>query len=362
VSAALLLAACTATGAGAGGSTTRPPVTRPKAAPAAMESGAQMAAIVAATMATNNQANEQLDHSLLESYEAGSALVIDSASYQESAHVANSGCSYPPFGVKVLQTIAKTGTTYPAQFIVLGNTYQMKPLHGCTASAGTCPSAGTILVFSRPSASSPWKIVLEPSADNGDAVRLRGAGPSGTGSVAAPLPPAGTDAKAVPSEIAKALESYEASGRLGSLKASYFTGSCWLIPDPRAAAQQYSKSSLNETETYSPLSDLVSYTTASGVSVLSIFTLSFEVRLAPEGADASIEWVSDPASEPVTGLLPSGAYSQIVEQGSLEIAAVVSGAGSADVTIVGAYGGVTSISGTKGSTGSGGGVLVSYVS
>jgi hypothetical protein len=319
-----------------------------------------MNALVAATMATNNKANETLNLSLLKSYEAGSALDIDAATYTESAHVANRSCLIPPFGVKVLQTMARSGLSYPAQFIALGNTYQMKPLHGCTSSAGACPDAGTILVFSRPSAGSPWKIVLEPSADNGDSVHLWGNGPDGTGSVAAALPPAGLDAAAVPSDVAKELATYEVSGRLGSLKSSYFSGSCWAIPDPRAPYEQYRKSGVDESERYSPASDLVSYATATGASVLSIFTLDYEIDLVPVGAGASIDWISDPA-DPVTALLPSGGYSKIVEKGSLQIAAVVSGSSSADVTIIGAYGGVTSISGTAGSTSSGGGgILVSY--
>lgn len=328
-----------------------------------MVSASQMGAIVAATMTRNNKANESLSLSLLKSYEGGSALAIDSATYVESAHDANRSCLIPPFGVKVLQVMARSGKSYPAQFIALGDTYQMKPLHGCTSSPGACPDAGTILVFSRPTAAVPWTIVVEPSADNGDSVRLRGDGPDGTGAVAAPLPPAGLDANAAPAGVAKELQGYELTGHLGSLKSSDFTGTCWAIPDPRAAYVQYQKSLVDARETYSPAPGVVSYTTTAGSSVLSLFTLDFETTLVPIGAGASIDWISDPA-DPVTALLPTGGYSRIVEKGSLEIAAVVSGAGSADVSIIGAYGGVTSISGTSGSTGpsggGGGGVLVSY--
>lgn len=363
VSGALLLAGCTSTGS-AGGGTTRPPASTSKTGRlTAPVTGQQMAAIVAATATENNRANQSLSLSELKSYEAGSALAIDGAAYAESAQLTNSECSFLPFGVKVLQAMAKGGTSYPAQFVVLGNTYQMKPPHGCRTSTAGCPDAGTILVFSRSTASSPWQIVLEPNADPGDTIRLRGSGANGSGSIAAGMPPAGPDPKVVPTDVANALEGYETSGHLGSLKATYFTGSCWPIPDPRAAYEQYRKSDVNEAESYSPASDLVSYVTASGRSALAIFTLHFEIQLVPAEASSSIAWASDPESDPVTALLPTGAYSRIVENGSLQIAAVVgSGANGTDFTIIGSYGGVTSISGTKGSTSSsgGGGILVSY--
>jgi hypothetical protein len=319
---------------------------------------AQMAAIVVATMTLNNAANKSLDLRLLRSYESGSALAIDAASYTESAAVPSSTCSYPPFGIKVLSAVAEVGSSYPQRFVVLGSSYPLPAPKGCPGSGGSCPDADSIFEFERAAPGAPWEISLEPSADTGDVVHL-----SAGGGAAEPLSP--TDvaaATALPRALAADLEHYEATGTRGPLQASYFTGSCWLIPDPRAAFEQYRKSGVNAHQVYSPASDQVSIPITDG-GALTMFTLDFETTLLPGAAGGTIDWVSLPAAEPVTALLASGQYSRVVEQGALQVAAVTGSGGR--FSIIGAYDSVTSVSGTKGtpnpgSGSSGGGVLVSF--
>jgi len=317
-----------------------------------------MGAIVVATMALNNKANESLDRTLLEGYESGSALAIDTASYTESAALPSSKCSYPPFAIKVLAAAVEEGSSYPQRFVVLGSSYQLPPPKGCSASAGSCPDADSIFEFERTAPAAPWKIVLEPSAATGDILHVEEAG-----GVVGKLAPAGAAAaKLLPRVLAADLARYEATGSRGPLRASYFTGSCWLIPDPRAAYEQYANSGVSAHEVYSPASDELSVPVTGG-GVLTMFSLDFDTTLLPASAGGTIDWVSDPSAEPVTALLRAGQYKRVLEKGALEIAAETQSDGR--FTVVGAYFGVTSITGTLGSAGpgngGGGAVLVAHL-
>jgi len=350
----LALAGCSSTPAATRQATTT-------AAPAADGGGTgalttgEMAAIVAATMATNNRANASADVSLLRTYEAGSALSIDAASYVESAKAA-SACDNLPFDIKVLQSAVLGGPGYPRRFVVLGSSYALPLPKGCTAVTSSCPDADSIFEFEQSRPGSPWKIVLEPSADTGRIVAL-----SAAGAAAVPLTAReSVAARRLPATIAATLGNYGATGHLGALRASEFTSACWLLPNPRASFEQYLNSGVSEQQHYSSAGDEVSVRLAGG-GALSLFTLRFVTTLVPNAAGSSIDWISDPSAEPVTGLLPSGQYARIVERGLLELAAETSGDGG--FTIVGAYSGVTSVAGRPGSkpAGSGGGILVSDV-
>lgn len=354
---ALLLAGCSQTATGHGATTTSSPATSssttsPGTAQAPLTSG-QMAAIVASTSTTNNKANASLDLRLLQSYESGSALAIDAASYKESASLAKSTCLYPPFGIKVLQSAVAHWTSYPQSFVVLGSTYELTPPKGCSSPAGSCPNADSIFEFERTALGAPWKIVFEPAADTGEILHLDTAGNATT-------QPALGATGALPKSLANDLQYYEATGSRGPLKASYFTGKCWLVPDPRAAFEQYLRSGVNASQSYTAAAGQVSVPLSDNAA-LTMFTLDFETTLQPSAAGSTIDWVSDPAAEPVTGLLASGQYKRVVEHGALQVAAETAGL---SWTILGAYDGVTSITGTLGSPGAGsttgGGVLVSY--
>jgi hypothetical protein len=324
--------------------------------PAAPLTNAQMLAVVAATMSLNNKANKSLDLGILKSYESGSALAIDAAGYSETAAAAGGGrCSYLPFSVKVRSAMAEGGLSYPQRFIVVASQYSL-PAPGCSPPTGSCPNPDWIYEFERARSGAPWKIALEPSVDTGDSVHL-----AADGGVAGPLTPSETTAvEALPHLLAADLERYEATGDRGPLQASYFTGSCWLIPDPHTAYEQYANSGVSSHEAYSPASDQVSVP-STGEAALTVFTLDFETRLVPVSAGGTIDWISDPSSDPATALLATGPYKRIVEKGAVQIAAETGSDGR--FTVIGAYFGFTSVTGTPGSPsepGGNGGVLVSY--
>jgi hypothetical protein len=314
-----------------------------------------MAAVVAATMTLNNKANKSLDLGLLEGYESGSALAIDAAGYRESAAAAGGTCSYLPFSVKVRSAVAEGGSSYPQRFVVFASQYSL-PAPGCSPPAGSCPKPGWIYEFERARPGAPWKIVLEPSVDTGDTVHL-----AADGGVARPLTPSqATAVKGLPHLLATDLERYEATGNRGPLQTDYFTGSCWLIPDPHAAYEQYANSGVSSHEAYSPASDQVSVPTTGGAA-LTVFTLDFETTLVPASPGGTIDWISDPSSDPATALLATGPYKRVVEKGAVQIAAETGSDGR--FTVVGAYFGFTSVTGTSGSVSGpsgNGGVLVSY--
>ena len=267
-------------------------------------------------MAVNNRANDSLDLSLLKSYEAGSALAIDAASYAESTKLSDTACTYPPFGLKVLQAVAQAGASFPQRFVVLGSTYFLPPPKGCASSTGSCPNGDSLLEFERSTSSGAWKIVLEPSADSGDIVQL-----TADGSRAASLSAsAAAAARGLPQALAGDLVTYEKTGSRGPLQAGYFTGSCWLIGNPRNAAEEYERSGVNASQAYSPAADQVSVPITGG-DALTMFTLDFETTLVPTAADATIDWVANPALGPATELLAPGQYRRVVEHGALQVAA-----------------------------------------
>lgn len=197
---------------------------------------------------------------------------------------------------------------------------------------------------------------MEPSADPGRVVDLATSGPSAKPLTAAQDEVAGALAHAT----AAALESYEETGRLGPLSAAEFASKCWTLPNPRAAFEQYVKGGVAESQIYSPMADQVSLGLADG-GVLAMFGLDFKSTLVPASAGSLIDWVSDPAQEPATALMPSGQYSRITERGQLELGVV--SVGRKGFRIIGAYSGLTSVAGVEGRSASGpssGGVPVSY--
>ncbi len=282
-------------------------------------------------MSTNNKANSALDTPLLASYEAGSAFAIDAADYKASrlAHVTGS----IPFGVKPLQVVLGSGGN---SFLVVGETVLLAKLP--KSRLGACPNSDTVLAFER-SRAGRWQIVLEPSADSGRFPTLATA----TGGLARSVPAAASSvARRLPGEVATALEHYEASGQVGSLSRSDFTGSCWQVPDPHAEVISEQAAGFDARELYSPSGRTLTFPMPGG-DTLVLFTLaSSESIVAPAGAAVRWRHVS---GAPWMSLLPAGLYGQVVESGQLEIAAVMSPGGG--YRLVGAYSGITSVTGVK---------------
>jgi|GEM_PF-2823139 len=335
--AAGLLAGCTsaASPASGGSSTTSP-------GRGGTLTVAEADAIVRSVMATNNRANAHLDTRLLGSYEAGSAYTIDAAQYQASrlAHASNN----VPFSVVPLETVLAPGSaTSPERFVVVGKTVLLKKLP--KSQLGSCPSNDTLLVFQR-SAGGRWQIVLEPSASTGAFARFA----TTAGHVASPVPSSlASTAGGVPGRVARALVRYEASGALGPFRRSDFSGSCWAVPDPRAAVQGALQAGFDARELFSPSGAALTYPLEGG-RALELFTLRFADTIVA-GSGTSIYWRHD-STIPSSALLPVGHYSRVTESGAVEIAAFVSPSGS--YQLCGAYSGTTSITGVRAKVSSGG--------
>jgi hypothetical protein len=315
-------------------------------------------------MSTNNRANAGFDLPLLGTYESGSAYAIDAAQYKMSKLAKGLGtkpASFEPFSIHPLQVVVGGGGSYPAGFLAVGGTY----LEGAAKAGGSCPHGDSLLQYEKSSARSPWRIVLEPDADEGRFVTL-----AADNGIAAPLTAAERSAAdRVPQRVATDLQDYEVSGRLGPFSSGDFNGTCWSMPDPRKELLQTEASGLSGRELYRPASGTVAYLIAGGgtagsasatagrgslPAVLVLFTLRFENQLfAPAGSP--IEWREQPASYPDSVLLRAGRYSAVDERGDLELAAELEGDGR--ISIVGEYDGVTSVTGTRAEAAGPGGTL-----
>jgi hypothetical protein len=345
---AMFLAACSPTGQ------SHPPATLAGGLRPAPLTATQIAGILAATMSSNNKANASLDLSLLRSYEAGSALAIDSASYEENENVTTSNCAYEPFDVRMEQPVADSGRAYPQRFLVVGQTEPLKSKGNC--GPGQCPTADTLLAFERTGPTQPWKIVLEPSAASGKFVAL-----AAEGDTATTLSPANlTAGEAIPGRLAADLTTYGATGQRGELEPSYFGGACWALPDVRSEVTSEAKSGIRETAAFESADDAVEYPIRGG-GTLSLFTLDFSNQLAPESSGGSISWTDNANVSPLTALLPTGDYRRITQHGALEVVAETTAGG---YFVLGSYAGVTSMTGVRASPshggGGGGAILVSY--
>jgi hypothetical protein len=343
---------------GVAGCSAAPPPASSGTAPAAQAgpgivSTRQAAAVLGRTSATNNKANATNDLRLLRTYETGSALAIDASQYNMSNLAKLLGTKpspSTPFTIRPLQLVVDGGSGYPAGFLAVGTT----ELEGSQKNAGSCPHADTLLQYEKSSPSAPWRIDLEPSANEGSFVAL-----ATDDGVAAPLTPAERAAAAgVPQRVATDLQDYEVSGHLGPLSAADFDGSCWAIPDPRKQLQQTEAAGLSGRDVYAPAGGSVAYLIAAprtgarrtspgsgkgaAGGVLVLFTLGFDDELFGTGG-SPVVWSVQPASDPVSVLLPAGHYSSVEEHGDLELAAEVQADGH--LSIVGEYAGVTSVKG-----------------
>ena len=280
--------------------------------------GSQMAAIVTATMATNNRANRSIDLSLLKTYEGGSALAIDAASYVESAKTPSSACSYPPFGITVLETVALGGTSYPRRF---GTS---RPLAPPKVLGQSSPPERRLAVRVR--AVGSWRALEDhPRAIGGHRQgrrprQRRFAGSTsfsaGIGRGRALAGSVGVRSRQLRDDRApRSPERPRVRGRAASCSRT-----------PRGGLRAVREERCDRTAGLSPAADRVTAPLTSG-GTLSLFTLNFVTTLVPTAADGSIEWVSVPSAEPVTGLLPTGQYSRIVQHGVLELAVTTSRAG-----------------------------------
>ncbi|MGH9303457.1 MAG: hypothetical protein ACRDZ5_03480, partial [Acidimicrobiales bacterium] len=358
---ALLLAGCTATTKASTPSSPAGP-----AGPAGSPLSARKAdAIARSTMATNNRANAKLDNRLLESYETDSALQIDAAQYH-AERLSGSRAASTPFSIHIRQTVLEAGAR-PSAFAVVGESY----LLGRKPASEPCPNSDSVLVFERSGDNNAYKIALEPSSDHLGIPQVS----TGRGDVAVPLTSSlAKAARAMPSRLATALERYEASGVLGGLSKSDFSGSCWALPDPRVELQSVGRSGLEERQLFKPVGLMVTFQLRNGLALV-MFTLSSEETIVSASPGAFVDW-RHVRGDPTTYFLASGHYSKVTERTDIEVVATLGeppgpsgprdsvGSTTGQTTghtgarpgyrVIGAYEGALAVTGTRISAGSGG--------
>ncbi|MGO9558712.1 MAG: hypothetical protein ACLPQS_01025 [Acidimicrobiales bacterium] len=356
----LCLAACTSTAGSA--ATTTPSTQAPSGNPAngsPVITPSAARALLAKTTATNNEANAKLSSSLLASYEAGSAYELDEATY-EAERLAERESSFkasnPAFTIDLKALGLVRQTAWPADVLTIGIQKSL-----VKASPAT-PACGTMLDFARTASSGRWQIVLEPSTNASGLPHLA------TSSDGYLQPLSSTDegaAKAVPGEVSKALLTEETSGKLGPFKSSDFTGKCWQLPNPRSDVISAEQKGFSQRDLYSPVSPAdTSAFALRGGGELVMFTLRFEDQVL--AASGAIAWSPSSVAAGAGGaweyFLAAGSYSQVVEKGELQIAVEVA-PGQESYSVVGAYPGITSVTGTKASssTTTPSGTLTSYL-
>jgi hypothetical protein len=297
--------------------------------------------IVGPTMATNNRANAALSSSLLASYEAGSAFVLDNSTYAAD-RAAKYHPSYTPFTVALRAVGVTRQSGWPAHFVALGTQHTL----GKRGPVG--PSCGTALWFEKSAPSAKWHIVLEPSLDAKQIPQPATTNGGYEQSVAAARVRL---ADAVPAEVVKALFALETSGRLGPFRRSDFTGQCWQMPNPRLDVLNAESAGFSQRDLFTKAARPDTAALAlTGGGTLVMFTLGFEDQLVSTLSSNPIDWTHPSLSKNPGAawmyFLSSGTYSEIVERGELEVAVELSPSGRS-WSVVGAYSGVTSVTGHR---------------
>ncbi|MGH9300191.1 MAG: hypothetical protein ACRDZT_09760, partial [Acidimicrobiales bacterium] len=296
-------------------------------------------------------------------YEAGSAYSLDSASYVQQRLVKAATGSDPlaaPFTDRLGAVGVGRQPAFPAQFLAVGNSESLP-------SKASSPTCGSLLDFSRSSASSRWRIVNEPGT-------LPGAVPSlalRDGYLARLSQTAVRNADALPATVARDLIDEETGASRKPFTRADFQGNrCWGLPDPRADVVGAAAGGYAQRDFFSVRSpaDTVAYPLANG-GTLVLFTIDFHDQMLG-GSAGAINW-SHPSLQKSPSLawmdlIARGSYEEVDESGEIEIAATIPKAGSragAPFAIIGDYEGVTGLSGRKAkgtATTGGGGTLTGF--
>jgi hypothetical protein len=254
-------------------------------------------AIVATYSRENNRANETLSVAQQNRDEQGPAAEIDDAGFvldRRAGFLTVSGQRYQPFFEHLDESVAGVGSRYPRTLLTIDTPYTTSLKHG----SRSCRFVG---VFVKNSATSPWRVGHEPSANRFDLPRV----------VASP--PAGAHAQLVvplarlPQYYAIAFTTYFQEGVLSrGIPSSVFRTdvSCWSLPnlsrDPFLTAGSVSQT-ITATTVTDPHPDQISFPTADG-GELSVFALHVEVSTSALGK-ASLAWRHRPR-QPSSYLLP----------------------------------------------------------
>lgn len=242
---------------------------------------AQAPAVLAHDNTLNNAANATLNATVLGEHETGTALATESAQYTFDRRAGWKNVeglpTYDWYDVDGFAWSIPAGTAEPATFAALAH-FTYDP--ATPADFRWPKGAVTLLVFTQPSATAPWKLIFDP-------LMTTGFGSFATADGAA-VPPTTTGLAFTPSDVpaamATALQAYGATGvlakglALGDFAAK---GHAWALPNLRQFVTV--NKSRGFTETIAVVSDSVggvgTYQLTDG-DVLLTFSVKLTYRLS----------------------------------------------------------------------------------
>lgn len=302
-------------------------------------------AIIAGDYATNNADNADLNYAQQATHEQGSALVIDDEAFRAaklSGYKTLDGPRYFPFYGTVTGSSAPVQTTYPQRFAVIMK--QSSP-PGTPSADRICPGSGGILVEQKNSASSPWRVSLEPYLAKLSSAPTLLTTSSSNGNFAADS--YALNLSTLPHTLVVALNTRGRTGNGGYLlPASVFAyGHCGALgmEDPRREVGSYHGLLQSFSASTITPSDVTAYETKGG-GALAVFTVREQVVERPALANQYVIWSHGATAW--WSLLPAGHYSTVSWTMDQEVAIYVPSATSSQkARIVGAYNGVISVTG-----------------
>jgi hypothetical protein len=267
---------------------------------------AMVPGLLASYAAKNNAANLHLSTSMQDANEEGSAAAIDDETIREdkqAGYATLDGAHYYPFSYQAVSSDVFEQTTYPADFVVVARTVYAAGTP--SADRSSCPGLGTLFVFAKDSASSPWRVALEPTVTLAAIPAFfQGSVPpwgmfgnyeASNASLKIPLASIGAT-------YAQALQSYASHGTLSEgLTASMFSGSCAIFPNLHQTVLSVEQKGLSMAVdfTFGPTS-VIGGQQAWGVHGGALVVLEFtgtETASAPSGNTISVTHIAgDPGS------------------------------------------------------------------
>ncbi len=121
-----------------------------------------VAAILARNDALNNEANARLNYAEQAAHEAGTALVLDDAAFRVAKLAGDrtlDGAHYVPFSERLISAAVPAQSSYPVRIAAETSTVLSS---GAPSQPKGCAQTGALDVLARDSATSPWRVTLEP--------------------------------------------------------------------------------------------------------------------------------------------------------------------------------------------------------
>lgn len=278
------------------------------------------AGLVSSYTTKNNIANASLNVNVLAQIEEGSAHAMDLGTYTldaEAGYKTLDGSAYHPITFGPVASLVPRSSGYPSLSLEVTST---RTSPGTPAAFTGCSATSlSLLLFRKDSASSAWRVALEPDAQKSALPSFAMSGGyaqlvTSSAGLRAPL-------ASLPGDFASDLAAYGNSGTLRSGFSASDFGSCWRLQDLRASATAVSAKGIvskYSAYAYTP-SDLTAFRLSSG-DALVMFGLYLEDTLrASSGAPVK---VTHTRGDPSTYAVAAGSYPSVVVPTLYDVAVI----------------------------------------